>query len=121
MDALYVFFATYITVFALGFQSRNVNTHQYWAAAFTSVAIGLTHLVLYRILPEGNTSTMVAFIVAGPLAITSSMYAHARWMMPTIIINDDEPEELNTEEDSKSEQILSGNQSANDYAGGGNE
>jgi len=82
MDAISVFCATFITVFALGFQSRNVNTHQYKAAALTSFAIGGTHLVLYRVLPNADALTMAAFLIAGPLAITASMYAHDRWMMP---------------------------------------
>ncbi len=82
MEAVSVFFATFITVFALGFQSRNVNTHQYKAAALTSFVIGGTHLVLYRVLPDANVWTMAAFLIAGPLAITASMYAHNKWMMP---------------------------------------
>jgi len=82
MSALTVFAATFVTVFALGFQSRNVNTHRYVAAAITSFFIGGTHLVLYRILPTADTATMAAFLIAGPLAITSSMSAHTRWMKP---------------------------------------
>ena len=80
MQALAVFSATFITVFALGFQSRNVNTHQYLAAALTSLVIGSTHLVLYRILPTADMPTILAFLVAGPLAITASMWTHAAWM-----------------------------------------
>jgi len=81
MDALMIFSATFVTVFALGLQSRNVNTHQYKAAAMTSFAIGGAHLVLYKVLPDSDAITAVAFLLAGPLAITASMYAHSRWRM----------------------------------------
>lgn len=81
MEAITVFFATYVTVFALGFQSRNVNTHQYIPAALTSIVIGATHLVLYKMLPDAGIETAVAFLIAGSMGITSSMYVHDRWMM----------------------------------------
>lgn len=81
MEALGVFAATFVTVFALGLQSRNVNTHQYKAAALTSLMIGGSHLVLYKVLPDGDWLVALGFLCAGPLAITASMYAHDRWMM----------------------------------------
>jgi len=79
MTALSIFAATFVTVFALGFQSLNVNNGHYGAAAFTSLVIGVSHLVLYKILPDGDAVTCVAFLIAGPLAITSSMWAHGHY------------------------------------------
>ena len=79
MTVLIIFVSTFATVFALGFQSLNVNNGHYYAAAVTSFVIGASHLVLYKILPDGDLLTCAAFLVAGPLAITSSMWAHGHY------------------------------------------
>jgi len=79
MQTLGIFAATFVTVFALGFQSRNVNTHQYGAAAMTSLFIGGSHLVLYKALPDGDLLACAAYLTAGPLAITASMWAHGHY------------------------------------------
>ncbi len=80
MSALLVFASTFATVFALGFQSLNVNRGHYRAAAVTSFVIGGSHLVLYKMLPDGDPLTCAAFLLAGPLAIVCSMWAHDRFM-----------------------------------------
>lgn len=80
MMAIYIFAATFSTVFALGFQSRNVNTGQYGAAFMTSFIIGGSHLVLYKALPDGDLLACAAYLVAGPFGIIASMWAHDRWM-----------------------------------------
>lgn len=79
IEAMGIFAATFATVFALGFQSLNVNNGHYMAAAITSFVIGGSHLVLYKVLPDGNWLTCAAFLIAGPLAITSSMVAHRHY------------------------------------------
>jgi hypothetical protein len=80
VTALGIFIATFVTVFCLGFQSLNVNRGHYKAAALTSFMIGSSHLVLYKALPDGDTVACIAYLIAGPLAITASMAAHERWM-----------------------------------------
>jgi len=77
---VFVFAATFATVFALGFQSLNVNNGHYLAAALTSFVIGGSHIVLYKALPDGDLLACAAYLLAGPLAIVSSMLAHNRWM-----------------------------------------
>lgn len=79
-DAIMVFVSTYIAVFALGFQSLNVNRGHYLAAFLTSFLIGGSHIVLYRELPEGDPASTLAYLLAGPIAITSSMWVHRRLM-----------------------------------------
>jgi len=79
IESLGIFAATFVAVFTLGFQSLNVNNGHYMAAAITSGAIGGSHLVLYKVLPDGNAMACAAYLVAGPLAITSSMWAHRRY------------------------------------------
>jgi len=79
MTTFYVFLATFATVFSLGFQSLNVNNGHYGAAAMTSLAIGGSHLVLYKALPDGDMAACTAYLVAGPLAIVTSMWAHGHY------------------------------------------
>lgn len=45
MTALILFVSTFVAVFALGFQSLNVNQGHYRAAALTSFAIGGGNLI----------------------------------------------------------------------------
>lgn len=79
MTELVLFLSAFVSVFALGFQSLNVNRGHYCAAFFTSFVIGIGHLCLYRFLPEATPSQIVAYLLGGPLGITSSMWAH-RWL-----------------------------------------
>lgn len=80
MTELALFASCFVSVFALGFQSQNVNQGHYVAAFMTSFAIGGGHLLLYRLMPEANTSEIVAYLMGGPFGITASMYVHRRWM-----------------------------------------
>ena len=80
MTSIGIFLATFVTVFCLGFQSLNVNRGHYFSAMITSLAIGSSHIVLYKYLPDGSLADCLAYLMAGPLAITSSMWAHDRWM-----------------------------------------
>lgn len=79
MTELILFASTFVTVFALGFQSQNVNQGHYWAAAITSLFIGGATLVLYKILPEATVTQSAAYLLGGVTGITSSMWAHRRW------------------------------------------
>lgn len=73
-----VFLGTFATVFALGFQSQNVNQGHYKAAMLTSFAIGAGNLLILRMVPEGDALAMAAYLCAGPLAIVTSMWVHDR-------------------------------------------
>lgn len=80
MTALIIFASTYVLVFALGFQSLNVNNGHYKAAFFTSFAIAVSNLVLFKTVPQANWIEIAAYLLAGPFAIVSSMWAHQRWV-----------------------------------------
>lgn len=80
MNEFLLFASCFVSVFALGFQSQNVNQGHYVAAFMTSFAIGGGHLILYRLMPEANTSQIVAYLMGGPFGITASMVVHRRWM-----------------------------------------
>jgi hypothetical protein len=73
-----IFFSTFILVFALGFQSLNVNNGHYKAAFFTSFAIAVSNLVLFKTVPQAGILEIGAYLIAGPFAIIASMYAHKK-------------------------------------------
>ncbi len=79
MTALLIFISTFALVFALGFQSLNVNNGHYKAAFFTSFAIGLANLVLFKTVPQDDMLDICAYLLAGPFGITASMKAHEWW------------------------------------------
>ena len=78
MNALLLFAGVFATVFALGFQSLNVNAGHYRAAAVTSFAIGCGNLLILKMVPAGDMAAMAAYLAAGPLAIVASMWTHRR-------------------------------------------
>ena len=80
MNALLIFASTFILVFALGFQSLNVNSGHYKAAFSTSFAIGLSNLILFKTVPQAGLVEIGAYLMAGPFAIVLSMYVHSKWM-----------------------------------------
>lgn len=78
MTEFTLFISTFILVFALGAQSLNVNNGHYWAAAFTSFAIGASQMVLFKLAPDANWTEIFAFLLGGPFGITAAMWAHPR-------------------------------------------
>lgn len=80
MTALLIFGSTFVLVFALGFQSLNVNNGHYKAAFLTSFAISVSNLVLFKTVPQANVLEIAAYLTSGPFAIVASMLAHKRFM-----------------------------------------
>lgn len=78
MTTLLIFASTFITVFALGFQSLNVNGGHYRAAFLNSFLIGAGNLAILKIVPDANAIQMLAYLAGGPLGIIASMWAHKR-------------------------------------------
>ena len=78
MSALAVFLSTFVSVFALGFQSRNVNQGHYVAASLTSLAICAGTLVLYRVLPNPDWMEIAGYVLGANLGILASIYVHER-------------------------------------------
>lgn len=76
--ALLLFVSTFVSVFALGLQSLNVNQGHYWAAAATSVAISTGHIFLYKYMPDSGLLQWGGFYAGGVLGIVSSMWFHRR-------------------------------------------
>lgn len=80
MTSILIFSSTFILVFALGFQSLNVNNGHYRAAFMTSFAISISNLVLFKTLPQADVMQVSAYLLGGPFGIVTSMWAHRRWM-----------------------------------------
>lgn len=76
-----VFIAGYLSVFMLGFQSRNVNHGNFGWAAATSFAVALSQTFLWGALFR-NLSLAGALVygLSGACGITSAMYVHRRWL-----------------------------------------
>lgn len=80
ITAAIIFASTFILVFALGFQSLNVNNGHYKAAFLTSFAIAVSNLVLFKTVPQADWLQIAAYLLAGPFAIVASMWAHRKWL-----------------------------------------
>jgi len=78
MIPLLLFASTFILVFALGFQSLNVNRSHYVAAALTSIVIGSMQMIMLKLGPEASAIEIIAFVAGGPFGITASMWSHQR-------------------------------------------
>jgi uncharacterized membrane protein YuzA (DUF378 family) len=75
-----IFFAGYLSVFLLGFQSRCVNTGNYPLAATGSFIIALMQTTLWGALFADLTwASSIVYGLSGASGITSSMYVHRRW------------------------------------------
>lgn len=80
MIAATIFVSTFVLVFALGFQSLNVNNGHYRAAFVTSFAISASNLVLFKTVPQADALQILAYLTGGPFGIVTSMWAHRKWM-----------------------------------------
>ena len=78
MSSLLLFASTFISVFALGLQSLNVNQGHYLAAGITSVLISTGHIFLYRFMPDANVLDALGYYAGGIAGITASMWVHPR-------------------------------------------
>ena len=73
---------SFIQVFALDFQSRNVNHGNYGWAAATSFFIGLSQAAVWRRItgPDSGTVEALTYALSGSCAIVSAMYVHQRFI-----------------------------------------
>lgn len=76
MSALALLASTFALVFFLGLQSLNVNGGRHVAAFFTSLGIGASNLVLFKLAPDATGLEIAAYLAGGPFGIVASMWAH---------------------------------------------
>jgi uncharacterized membrane-anchored protein YitT (DUF2179 family) len=79
-NAVLIFISTFVLVFALGFQSLNVNSGNFIAAFITSFFIGVSNLVLFKTIPQSGGLEIAAYLFSAPFAIVASMWVHKQWM-----------------------------------------
>lgn len=79
MQAAIIFAATFVVVFALGFQSLTVNQGHYRAAFLNSFLISAANLAILKYVPQAHGAyEYLAYMTGGPLGIITSMYVHRR-------------------------------------------
>ena len=83
-DVLKIFVAQYLTIFLLGFQSMNIRDGRKVAAAITSCCLGVSGYLTTGIISQNYSQGMLSwvffgFLVAGPVGIVSSMFAHEKY------------------------------------------
>lgn len=81
MTAALLFAATFAVVFTLGLQQINVERRDMLAAFATSPLIGISNLVLFKVLP-GPTDWLdhAGYLAGGAIGIVASM-----WMHPVLV------------------------------------
>ena len=74
--------ASFAQVFALGFQSRNVNSGHYAWAAGTAFLIGLRQGAVWHQMmrPGGGIAEALVYSGSGAVAIVASMAVHQRFI-----------------------------------------
>lgn len=83
MSYVILFLAGFAQVFAMGFQSRNVNTGQYGWAAATSFFIGMSQVAVWHRMmsPASGTLEAIVYGLSGACGITFSMWFHHKHIM----------------------------------------
>jgi len=87
VSPIIVFLATFVSVFALGLQSLNVNQGLYLPAAVTSFFISTGHIFLYEIMPHPTGLDRVGYYTGAIAGITASIWFHkrARAWLPALL------------------------------------
>jgi hypothetical protein len=75
MTELILFASSFSLVFALGFQSLNVNNGHYKAAFLTSFFIGMSNIAVLKLAPNATAPQIAAYLAGGPLGIICAMRA----------------------------------------------
>lgn len=78
MMHLWLFLSAFVTVFLLGFQQKNVQGGHYLSAIVTSFGIGGAQIFLWRLVPDANTTQILATLDGGPFGIVAAMWVHPR-------------------------------------------
>lgn len=78
MTALALFGSTFVLVFFLGLQTINVARGHYLPAFLTSIGIGISNLILFKLAPDANGLEIIAFLMGGPFGVVAAMWSHTR-------------------------------------------
>ena len=83
MTILALFGSTFAMVFALGIQQLNVQNNHRAAAVCTSLFIGASQLVMFKLAPDASLAEAAALLLGGPLGIYAAMVAHP-WLVRVV-------------------------------------
>lgn len=79
LDYLFIFVAGFIAVFALGFQSRNVNSGKVKSAAVTSFLIALSQgTIIVQLAHMADWPSKIVYGLSGSCGIVCAMLTHDR-------------------------------------------
>ena len=79
LDYLFIFVAGFIAVFALGFQSRNVNSGKVKSAAVTSFLIALSQgTIIVQLAHMADWPSKIVYGLSGSCGIVCAMLSHDR-------------------------------------------
>lgn len=79
VEYLTIFATGFLSVFAMGFQSRNVNNGDYKYAALSSLFIGVSSVYLWNTVPATLLGGLI-YGLSGSCGITLSMWVHRRFI-----------------------------------------
>jgi hypothetical protein len=81
MSWLLLAVASFLTVFLMGLQSKNVMHSQYVAAFVTSVGIGVCNTIFIRFaVGDGMVMFFIFGILPASFGICCSIWVHDKWM-----------------------------------------
>lgn len=73
-DVVTMFIGSFVVVFLLGLQSRNVNMGRYLAAIITSAGISMSQFIFVKYAASGNFWVLLISTVGGCSGIASSIW-----------------------------------------------
>lgn len=85
MVLIALFASTFCMVFALGIQQLNVQNDHRAAAMFTSLFIGASQMVLFKLAPGADWAEIAAFLSGGPFGIYAAMAVHP-WLVKLLAV-----------------------------------
>ena len=82
MNIIYLFLASFLSVFLLSFQQLNVQHRRYIASFVTSLGITSANYTLFKYLPAGDFQVwqFAAFSIGSALGVCMAMYSHDRFL-----------------------------------------
>lgn len=82
MTLLTLALISFAQVFALGFQSRNVNAHNYGWAFATSLMIGASQAAVWRRITDAASGPLEVLVYAGSgaIGIVCAMWTHEKFI-----------------------------------------
>lgn len=77
MELIVIFLAGFASVFAMGFQSRNVNTGKFKSAAMTSFLIAVSQVIVFvQVIERDDIVSKLVYGLSGSVGIVCAMKFH---------------------------------------------